>query len=218
MTKGIKIGYIVASLLWISYIFPFLSIAQNATSILDKAASTFEKANGLTANFTMYMSNKGQKVGTLSGTIDINGNKFLLKTQEVTTWFNGTTQWTYMPQTQEVNITTPSKEDLQTTNPSILLHSYKKEFTPAYKGESTASNGKAAYTIELLPRKKSDIIKVELQIEKYSNLPASISAVMRNGTSSTVHITKIKTGVNQPDSFFVFNKKYYPYAEIVDLR
>ncbi len=218
MTKKIKTGCIIAILLWITGIFNFQSIAQNAVSILDKAASTYEKSNGLTANFTMYMSNKGQKAGTLSGIIDIKGNKFVLKTQEMTTWFNGITQWTYMAQTEEVNVTTPSKEELQTTNPSILLHSYKKGFTPTYKGESTAQNGKAAYNIELLPRKKGDIIKVELQIEKYSNLPASISVVMKNGTASNVYITKMKTGMNQPDSFFVFNKKNYPNVEIVDLR
>jgi outer membrane lipoprotein-sorting protein len=218
MMIKIKTGYIIAVLLWISGFCSFQSVAQNAASILDKAASTYEKSNGLTANFTMYMSNKGQKAGTLSGTIDIKGNKFVLKTQEMVTWFNGITQWTYMAQTDEVNVTNPSKEELQTTNPSILLHSYKKGYSPIYKGESTAPNGKAAYTVELLPRKKGDITKVELQIEKYSNFPASILVVMKNGTTSNVHITKMKTGLNQPDSYFVFNKRNYPNAEIVDLR
>lgn len=31
-------------------------------------------------------------------------------------------------------------------------------------------------------------------------------------------ISKMKTGVNQPDSYFVFNEKDYPDAEIIDLR
>ena len=72
--------------------------------------------------------------------------------------------------------------------------------------------------IELVPKKKSDIVRVELQIEKFSGLPASIAVFSKNGISSTIRISKMKTGVNQPDSYFVFNEKDYPDAEIIDLR
>ena len=85
-------------------------------------------------------------------------------------------------------------------------------------GESTAPSGKAAHDIELVPKKKSDIVRVELQIEKFSGLPASIAVFSKNGISSTIRISKMKTGVNQPDSYFVFNEKDYPDAEIIDLR
>ena len=51
-----------------------------------------------------------------------------------------------------------------------------------------------------------------------SGLPASIAVFSKNGISSTIRISKMKTGVNQPDSYFVFNEKDYPDAEIIDLR
>ena len=134
-------------------------LAQNATSILDKAASAYEDSNGLTAYFT-----------------------------------------------------------IQTRSDVLLLRSYEKGFTAKYKGESTSPSGKAAHDIELVPKKKSDIVRVELQIEKFSGLPASIAVFSKNGISSTIRISKMKTGVNQPDSYFVFNEKDYPDAEIIDLR
>ena len=49
-------------------------LAQNATSILDKAASAYEDSNGLTAYFTMQTRSDVQKVSeSFDGTIDIKG-------------------------------------------------------------------------------------------------------------------------------------------------
>ena len=193
--------------------------AQNATSILDKAAAAYENSNGLTADFAMQTRSDIQQVSeSFSGTIDIKGDKFVLKTPDMVTWFDGTTQWAYLERNEEVNVTTPGGDELQMVNPALLLRSYKKGYTAAYKGESTAPNGKAAFDIELTPKKKSDITKVSLQIEKFSGLPASISVSTKNGINTTVRINKVKMNVNQPDSYFVFYTKDYPDAEIVDLR
>lgn len=215
--KTCRIWIAVLLCLWVISDMPIG--AQNAASILDKAASAYEDSNGLTAYFTMQTRSEVQKVSeSFDGTVDIKGDKFVLKTPEMITWFDGTTQWSFVEHNEEVNVSTPTGEELQATNPALLLRSYKKGFTARYKGESTASNGKAAYDIELVPKKKSDIVRVELQIEKFSGLPASIAVFSKNGISNTIRISKMKTGVNQPDSYFVFNKKEYPDVEIIDLR
>lgn len=195
------------------------SRAQNAVSILDKAASAYENSNGISASFTLNTRSDVQKVSeSFEGTIHMKGNKFTLVTPDMTTWFDGTTQWSYVERNEEVNVSTPTGEELQFTNPALLLRMYKKGFTPKYIGESTASSGKSAYDIELTPKKKGDILKVELQIEKSSNFPAKIRIEAKNGISSTIHISNLKTGVNQPDDFFVFKENDYPDAEVIDLR
>ena len=219
MNYKLKITRLSVLLLCLLLGFNLEGGAQNATSILDKAASAYEGSNGLKAYFTMQTRSDVQKVSeSFDGTIDIKGDKFVLKTPDMITWFDGTTQWSYVERNEEVNVSTLTGEELQTTNPALLLRSYKKGFSATLKGESTAPNGKAAYDIELTPKKKSDIIRVELQIEKFSGLPASIAVFAKNGLSNTIRIGKMETGVNQPDSFFVFNEKDYPDAEIVDLR
>ena len=202
---------LVAVFLCLGVVSGMKVVAQNAISILDKAASAYEDSNGLTAYFTMQTRSDVQKVSeSFDGTVDIKGDKFVLKTPDMITWFDGTTQWSFVERNEEVNVSTPTGEELQATNPALLLRSYKKGFT--------ASNGKSAYDIELVPKKKSDLIRVELQIEKFSGLPASIAVFSKNGISSTIRISKMETGVNQPDSYFVFNEKDYPDAEIIDLR
>ncbi len=193
--------------------------AQDAHAILEKAAAAYENSNGISASFTMQTRSAGQREGeSLEGTIQMRDDKFTLVTPGTLTWFNGTTQWTYVERNDEVNVTNPTGEELRFTNPVFLLNSYKKGFSAAYKGESTAPNGKAAYDVELTPKKKGDIVKVELQIEKYSGFPACITVVSGNGVTSTVRIGQLTTGVNQPDCFFVFNEEDYPDAEVIDLR
>lgn len=199
--------------------FGVVSHAQNAASILDKAAKAYEGSNGVSASFALNTRSEVQNVSeSFEGTINMKGDKFTLVTPDMTTWFDGTTQWTYVERNEEVNVSTPTGDELQFTNPAMLLRVYKKGFTPKYIGESTASNGKTAYDIELTPKKKGDITRVVLQIEKFSNFPASIKVEAKNGVTNTIHISNLKTGVNQPDSFFVFKESDYPDADVIDLR
>jgi outer membrane lipoprotein-sorting protein len=205
--------------MWLGWMMP--ATAQNADQILSKAASVYTNSNGVTASFVLRTNSEVQQTAeSFEGVIQMKGDKFTLATPGIKTWYDGTTQWTYMEQSEEVNVTTPESDELQLQfiNPALLLRSYQKGFTAAYKGESTATNGKAAYQIELTPKKKADIVKVELQVEKFSSLPVSINVQMKNGIRSTIQISNIKTGINQPDSFFTFPKADYPHAEIIDLR
>lgn len=193
--------------------------AQNAASLLDKAAGLYEDSNGMEARFAMHNRSDIQQVSeSFEGTIAMKGDKFVLTTPDMITWFDGTTQWVYLERNEEVNVSHQTGDELQMTNPALLLRLYKKGFTPSLKGESTTTAGKAAYEIELLPKKKSDILKVNLQIEKLSGLPASISVESKNGMVTTIRISQVKMGLNQPDSFFVFNEADYPDAEVIDLR
>ena len=193
--------------------------AQNATAILDKAAGLFENSNGLRADFTLQTRAVQQGISeSFDGVLDINGDQFLLKTPDMQVWFDGKTQWAYVERNDEVNVTTPTGEELQMTNPAALLRNYKKGFNVKYEGECTAPNGKSAYTLVLTPKKKSDIEQVEILIEKNSGWPAAITIEAKNDIRNSIRISQIETGLNQPDSFFVFNENDYPGVEIIDLR
>ncbi len=191
----------------------------DAVAVLDKAAAVYEKAGGITADFILRASSQAQQTTeSFEGILDMKGDKFVLNTPDMVTWFDGHTQWTYLTSSDEVNISTPAADELQFTNPALLLRTYKKGFTPRYKGEGTAPNGKAAYEIELTPKKKGDILNVHVQIEKLTHYPASITLESKNGLRHTIRISKLKTNVNQPDGFFVFKEADFPDAEIIDLR
>jgi outer membrane lipoprotein-sorting protein len=208
--------FLVAGL-WLWTISP--ASAQNAAEILAKAADAYSRSNGMTAPFTLHTRSEMQQTEeSLEGVIQMRGNKFTLTTPGAKTWYDGATQWTYIEQTEEVNISTPEGDELLLTSPAILLGSYRKDFTATYKGQTAAASGKAVHIIELAPRKNTPVARVELQIEQHSSLPVCIRVEMKNNIQNTIRIGHIKTGVNQPDAFFTFPQADYPHAEIVDLR
>lgn len=190
--------------------------AQNAASILDKAAALYAQSNGVKATFTMKESASGGS--EVEGTIDMKDDKFRLETPGMIVWFDGKTQWSYVGRNEEVNVTTPTAEELPFTNPALLLRTYKKGFSALYQGESTAPNGKMAYDIELTPKKKSDVEKVNLQIEKNSSLPSRMVVSAKNGGRTIVQVKRLATNQNQPEGYFEFHEADYPEAEVVDLR
>ncbi len=54
----------------------------------------------------MFTRSAGQDAGeSFEGTIQMKGDKFTLVTPDALTWFNGTTQWTYVERNDEVNVT-----------------------------------------------------------------------------------------------------------------
>jgi outer membrane lipoprotein-sorting protein len=190
----------------------------DAKVIIEKTSQLYKRWEGVNVKFTANIrSDKNSISESFEGTIMMKNDKFILETPDMKTWFDGTAQWTYMPRTGEVNVITPTGSDLQFLNPMILLQSYQKDFNVSYIGESTSANAKMAYDIALIPRKKDDIEKIELQIEKNTSLPVKLVVTMRNDMRSVIHVKEIKETAHA-DDIFSFPKSDYPDAEIVDLR
>lgn len=206
----------------LSALLCFISIhafPQDAASILKKSAEAYEASNGVRINFTLKAhSEQTKSTESFEGVIDMNKDKFKSQTPDMTTWYDGNTQWTYMDRTEEVNVTKPDGSELMFTNPVVFINSYEKGFKASLKGTSTTRQGKSAYDIELTPKKKGDIIMVSIQIEKNTGYPASIDIEAKNGLRNTIIITKWQTNMNQPDNLFVFSEDDYPDAEVIDLR
>jgi outer membrane lipoprotein-sorting protein len=188
----------------------------DADAIIGKTSQLYEKGGGMDITFAanIYSGKNGTTFESFEGTIIMKKNKFILTTPDMKTWFNGTTQWTY--RSGEVYMTTPSGSDLRFLNPMILLQDYKKDFNASYMGESTSAGAKMAYDIALTPKKKDDIEKIEVQIEKNTSLPVKLVVTMRNNMRSTITIKDVRDS-NPSDEIFTFPKAEYPDVEIFDL-
>lgn len=198
----------------------FVSLnAQDAKSILDKANNAFVKAGGIKASFILNTQEPNQKVTySQDGSIYIKGDKFKIDVPDAITWFNGTTQWSYIKGSDEVNVTNPTGNELAGISPSVLLNIYKKGFKLINKGEAEY-NGKKLYQIELIPENKNaDFSKLIIGVNKTDYLIVSISLYTKDGLENKLILNKIQTNVNLSDDTFVFKKTDYPNAEIIDLR
>jgi Outer membrane lipoprotein-sorting protein len=217
--KNISLTINVLLLLSI-YIAPVKMTAQtkNADDIIEKTSRLYKEWGGMDVYFSANIRSEKNNISeNFEGTIIMKNNKFVLKTPDMSTWFDGTTLWSYMPRNKEVNISAPSGSELRLLNPMFFLQDHKKDFNVSYIGESTSANARIAYDIALVPKKKDDIEKIEVQIEKNTSLPVKLVVLMRNDVRSTVSIKEIKQ-INPPERMFSFNEAEYPGVEMIDLR
>ena len=199
-------------LLWmLGWLMPACAQDGGARDILRRAADAFRRSGGVSASFSVRSPE-----GNSTGVIRLRGEKFVLEAGGMTTWFDGHTQWTYLPESDEVNISEPTDEELQTLNPYAWLSLYDR-----------------GYDLKLLPADASDIYKVEMVarspeaqvsrlvfwLDKSGLQPVKFSLTLAGSVEPTeITVGNYRTGQTYADAMFAFNPREYPTAEVIDLR
>ena len=196
-----KICFLIAATLISAATF-----AQTAKSVLDKAAANITVKSGVQAKFKMTGS-----MGNTSGTIAIKGRKFHATTPQAIVWFDGKTQWTYMKNNDEVNVTTPTESQLQAINPYNFINLYKNGY------DATLNSSGKDYVVHLTASTKDKKIReLFITVNKSSNTPTQVKLLQ--GNKWTIFDISDLKKQSVPDSQFRFNAKDFPQAEIIDLR
>lgn len=193
--------------------------AQDVSTILDKASGVYQNSKGASIHFkALTLSSDKNEAREIEGTIDMKGEQFVLITPDTHTFFNGTTQWVYFEGADEVNISNPTLEEMQTINPILLLQNYSKGYKVTLKGTAKDKANKAVDVVLLTPRQKDAVKNIELYLDKQTAYPSQMTLTMQDGVMTMIEITKLKLNTNYPDSYFVFKTTDYPEVEIIDLR
>ena len=176
-----------------------------AEKILDKVSVFLSNPEGVRIDFT----------GSENGYLIMKGEKFYLNNQSIQSWYDGKTQWSYLTDNEEVNISSPTKEEIQAISPYHLLKRYKSDYIYIYIGQSKRK-GKLVHEINLTS--KSDIINDIKLIISDDNKPVAILFYRNNKLMSELNITSLQTDSKIDDKLFRFDKTKYPQVEIIDLR
>lgn len=191
--------------------------AQSARSVLDKASNLLKSSGGIQATFDATSFKGLQEAGTTSGTIYVQGEKFRIVSPQLTTWFDGKTQWSYMTDGGEAYVSNPTAAELQSINPYTFINLYKSGY--AYSISGTSYNGKACHEIRLTASKRNNNIpEMRIVIDKSSYLPYSIRLKQANGNWLRLRVRNVQMQKRWNDKFFQFDKTEYPDVEIIDLR
>lgn len=182
--------------------------AQDATRILDKSAAALKAAGSMKIDFVLDVGG-----GENSGYIKLQGRKFVWNMGGSTVWFDGKTMWTYVKSNDEVNVTTPSANAVAKMNPYSFLSFYKDGYT-TQMGKSSAKE----HEVVLTGKKAGAYKRVVLRIDKHTDLPSSITMVTQKDETTRIRCKSIAKNQKYNESTFRFNSKYYPTAEVVDLR
>jgi outer membrane lipoprotein-sorting protein len=184
------------------------SFAQNekqARKVLDKASAIISNRSGAKANFAVY-SNKVKTTGSIA----IKGNKFQVTTPQAIVWYNGKTQWSYMKQNNEVNISNPNQSQRAQMNPYVFVNCYKKGYKMNMKDVGNSKE------IHLTATSKNSIPQMYIIVDDRTGVPSHVKMKI-NGSWTTIVISNFKKA-NLSDSYFNFNAKEFPHAELIDLR
>lgn len=179
-----------------------LGHAQSASTIFDKTVAAYQVAGTVSASYSF---------GRSKGNIVMSGAKFRILANDLKSWFDGKTQWTYSRATGEVNVTNPTSGELVMVNPLVAAQSLKKSYNMAAVKKS------GYYLLKLTPKRKSQVKAITLYINNKYQLYRAVYSTRKGAT--TLEITNYKTRVKYPAATFRFQKSLVPAGtEVVDLR
>lgn len=162
---------------------------NEARQLLDRVADTFRQAEGVEIAFEVRAPE-----GTSEGRIRLKGEKFRLDTEGITTWFDGQTQWTYLENSDEVNVSEPTAEELQSINPYAWLAVYKDGYTLKMGEQADPRLHKVVMTAT---RRGSELQCLILYVDKQTLRPSKLSLVRRGDReAAVVLVAPIRRGRN----------------------
>ncbi len=193
--------------------------AQSAKDVLDQAYSHLSASGGISVKFTAISLVGKEEQGSTSGNMKLEGKKFHAETNAMLVWFDGRSQWSMRPGDKEVNLTEPTLLEQQTSNPYVMLQTYRNRDDYKYKlKQGTLSNGKQGYKIFMSAQGKGlDIREIFVEIDnKYSLVRLSFRQGKENWTRLV--IDSMQTGQEFTDADFTFPTADYPNVQVVDLK
>lgn len=190
-----------------------INAQTSASAYIDNVISSIKESDGINAQFVLQGDyNSGQY---LQGTLKMRGKKFCLTTNDMTSWYDGKTMWSYSKSIDEVNITEPTQQELMEINPYTSLENYKQIFTVAeLKSER---NGERRFMFT--PTKRNTYIKsVVITISTAQMAPILFEITNTQDVKTVITITNYNNKANLPASTFTFDATKYPNTSIIDLR
>ena len=202
-------------LFYIQFLFPFIIFAQDqkAKSILDQLSDKTKSYSSIEAKFTNTFSSMVTDINeSQSGTLYLKDDAYRLEMEAQTIICDGETNWIYLADDQEVNIT-EIDDDENELNPSKIFTIYEN----GYKYKFVKEDGKN-YHIDLFPEESGPFTKVELFINKSKMQISSFTMIDKQGSHYKYVIDSFVTNKEMKNDFFVFKTADYPNVDVIDLR
>ncbi len=191
---------------------------KKAREILDKVAEKTKSYSSIKVEFTYTLENKQANLKeSKKGSIQIKGDKYLLKISGQEVISNGKTIWTYIEDANEVQINSIDEGE-EGINPTKLLTSYYEDYKVKLIKEES-KHGKTLQLIDCVPLETKSFFKIRVKVNKKTLQIASFSVHDRNGSIYSYDIDSFVTNTGIPDARFTFSKTNYPAGlEVIDMR
>lgn len=191
-----------------------ICMAQSCEEVTDKLLQKLN-ATALQTDYNISITQPQNESQNFSGQITMKGEAFNLRIGSMQAFFNGRTMWVLDTDLDEININTPTAEELTESNPLLLIKKVRNEcrmrFTDNFKD-------KTQWSVDFYPNdKKSEILKYTIQFRRTDLIPTRIIINEIHSKTTTIILSGQKYGVDTTAKFELDTKKY-PDATINDLR
>lgn len=200
----------------ISYIACLAQDKPKPMELLDKICVLLSQGTGVSGQFTATTFQGTVPQNTTSGSMKMMGQKYVLKTPDMTVWYDGKKQWTLIAGTDEVNVTIPTLAELSQSSPSSYLTLYKQGYKLSVKG-TTLRNRKAWEVTMKAKKNTQQPSQVIVTIDSQTNHPMCIRVKYRNDWSR-ISINNLRTNNKLKNQDFEFPAKEYPGVEIININ
>jgi outer membrane lipoprotein-sorting protein len=158
-----------------------------------------------------------EELEPIQGQIWVKGPKYHLILDEQEIICNGQLIWNYLPQANEVQISTYDPEQ-EALDPVKLLTLYKTGFLPVSLKTQSIDN-RPCDIIEFVVQDPDNLytnfkLVIDLQLKQIK----SLEALDTNGYYHNFLITSFQPNPDLADNYFAFNPSMYRDVEVVDLR
>ncbi|MBN9350891.1 MAG: outer membrane lipoprotein carrier protein LolA [Chitinophagaceae bacterium] len=190
-----------------------------ATALLKRVSARYKNFRTLQANISLVVENaQGKKLTSQTGELFLKGNKYYLRFNGNTSFSDGSNIYNYDKSAGEIQITKINPKDNTLTPQRLFTDFYQKDYL--YKlNDDIVKNGRIVQEVELTPLDKTQpYFKVLLEIDKATRNITGARIFEKAGNRYLYTISSSKPNASIADSKFVYNKKDFPGAEVIDLR
>jgi outer membrane lipoprotein carrier protein len=190
---------------------------QKASELLDQVSSRTKAYKSIKADFSYKMENTKARINEEKlGTLFLSGDKYKMLASGQTVICDGKTIWTFMPETNEVQINSLDAKD-EALTPSKLLTNYNSNYKAKIINDKNNTDPSIT-SVELIPNTTKNYTKAVLGIEKARLQVKYFILYDKNGNTFTYKITRFQTDLPVSPSDFSFDPKKYPGVEVIDMR
>ena len=188
-----------------------------AVALLDEVSAKTKSYKSIRAEFSYTMENKQAKINEVkTGTLSLSGDKYRLKAAGQEVICDGKIIWTYLKESNEVQINDLDNKD-EALTPSKLLSSYNASYKSKMLKDRSATDPNEA-SIELIPIVIKNFTKAVLIVDKVKKQVKSFILYDKSGNVFTYKITKYQTDIPVTAADFTFDKTKFPGVEVIDMR
>lgn len=190
------------------------TFAQDAEQVFKATVDKLKSYDNIEIAFDYQMINTAAGIDELmTGTGHLQGDSYKLNIAGQEMICDGTTLWTYMPDSQEVMVSSVDSE--YGGSPLSIINAYYDNISAKF----LPSGDPSKMMIEVSPKEKDEnFSKLVVVTDTKTMELKEVRLFDNNGSEFVYNITKFVTNQVLPDNFFTFNEQDYPDAEIIDMR